>query len=95
MDTAVTPSSDVARRYSRHHAERFRLPQARLTPEVTDGRAGFIHLYHMSGSAAAVELHFALRDFEIEGLSAHGALVEQAAGSDSSVEAERPVDWTG
>jgi tripeptide aminopeptidase len=30
----------------------------------------------MSGTAAVAELHFALRDFEREGLRAHGALME-------------------
>ena len=31
------------------------LPQVTLTPETTDGRQGFIHLYQMSGTAAAAE----------------------------------------
>jgi tripeptide aminopeptidase len=57
------------------------LPNVTLTPEVTDGRQGFIHLYQMCGTAAAAELHLALRDFELEGLSAHGALVEQVCAA--------------
>ena len=39
------------------------LPQATLTPEVTEGREGFIHLYQISGGAAEAELRFILRDF--------------------------------
>lgn len=52
------------------------LPQATRTPETTDGREGFIHLYQMTGTAAAAELHFILRDFEMDGLESHGALVQ-------------------
>ena len=43
------------------------LPHVTLTPETTDGRQGFIHVYQMSGTAAAAELHFILRDFERDG----------------------------
>jgi tripeptide aminopeptidase len=57
------------------------LPQTSLTPETTGGREGFIHLTHMSGTAAAAELHFILRDFELEGLRAHGELLKQVCGT--------------
>lgn len=53
------------------------LPQATMTPEVTSGRDGFVHLYEMSGTAAAAEMKFILRDFEREGLAAKGALLQQ------------------
>jgi len=62
------------------------LPHVRLTPETTDGRAGFIHLYQMSGSAAAAELHFILRDFELEGLRAHGELLQQVCATVQATE---------
>jgi tripeptide aminopeptidase len=51
------------------------LPHVTLTPETTDGRQGFIHLYQMTGTAAAAELHFVLRDFERDGLQSHGDLI--------------------
>jgi len=54
------------------------LPQYTLTPETTGERDGFIHLYRMSGTAAAVELQFILRDFELVGLAEHGRLLQQA-----------------
>jgi len=54
------------------------LPQYTRTPETTSGRDGFIHLYRMSGTSAQAELHFILRDFELEGLGAHGDLLRQA-----------------
>ena len=55
------------------------LPQERQTPETTSGRTGFIHLYETKGTATAVELHLILRDFERDGLAAHGALVQKLA----------------
>jgi tripeptide aminopeptidase len=54
------------------------LPQHTRTPETTAGRAGFIHLYELTGTAAAAELRFILRDFERAGLAEHGALLQAA-----------------
>lgn len=51
------------------------LPQGTMVPEVTEGREGFIHCYQMGGTAAEAELRFILRDFELDGLSAKGALL--------------------
>lgn len=42
------------------------LPHATLTPETTDGRLPFIHLYDMRGTAAVMELNFILRSFEMD-----------------------------
>ena len=53
------------------------LPQATMTPETTDGREGFIHITDMTGDAAQVRMRFILRDFELDGLAAKGALVAQ------------------
>jgi tripeptide aminopeptidase len=53
------------------------LPQATRTPETTEGRDGFLHLYELRGTAAAAELRFILRDFERDGLAAHGALLAE------------------
>lgn len=57
------------------------LPQESCTPETTEDREGFIHLYRMQGATAKVELHFLLRDFEMEGLRAQGALLRKLAAS--------------
>jgi len=57
------------------------LPHVTLTPETTDGRQGFIHVYQMSGGAAAVELHLILRDFERDGLHAQGELVKKVCAA--------------
>jgi tripeptide aminopeptidase len=57
------------------------LPHATLTPEVTSGREGFLHIYQMSGGSAAATLEFILRDFEREGLEAHGELLRQVCAA--------------
>lgn len=51
------------------------LPHVTRTPETTDGRQGFIHIYHMSGGSAAATLEFILRDFDDEKLAANGRLL--------------------
>jgi tripeptide aminopeptidase len=70
------------------------LPQTSLTPETTDGRQGFIHLTDMSGTAAEVELHFILRDFELEGLQAHGELLQQVCATIQATEPRSRIDCT-
>lgn len=67
------------------------LPQVTLTPETTDGRQGFIHLYQMSGTAAEVELHFILRDFEMDRLTAHGELLRQVCAAIQATEPRASV----
>lgn len=62
------------------------LPHVTLTPETASGRQGFIHLYQMSGGAAAAEMHFILRDFEREGLQAHGELLQQVCATVQATE---------
>ncbi|MFT3972715.1 MAG: peptidase T [Amaricoccus sp.] len=68
------------------------LPHVTRTPETTDGREGFIHLYEMAGSAAQAELRFILRDFELDGLAAHGALVRQVAEAVAATEPRAEID---
>jgi tripeptide aminopeptidase len=63
------------------------LPQESDTPETTNGRQGFIHLYQMNGTAAAAELYFILRHFELDGLEAYGEMVRQAC---RQIEAAEP-----
>ena len=62
------------------------LPQVTRTPETTTGRQGFIHLYHITGTAAAAELHFILRDFELEGLQSHGELLQRVSATVAATE---------
>lgn len=67
------------------------LPQATRTPETTADRDGFVHLYAMEGTAAAAELRFILRDFELDALAAHGALVRQVAEAVAATESRAKV----
>lgn len=64
-----------------------RLPTARLSPETTDGRDGFIHPYHIEGGVAEASARFILRDFEEENLKQQADLLESIA---ASLRAEHP-----
>jgi len=70
------------------------LPQATMTPEVTEGREGFIHLYAMEGTAARAELRFILRDFELDGLAARGALLAQVTAAVAATEPRARISCT-
>lgn len=62
------------------------LPQVTRTPETTSGREGFIHLTEIRGMAAEAQLKFILRDFERDGLAAHGALLKQVCEAIAATE---------
>src|SRR5262249_30901541 len=48
----------------------------------------------MSGTAAAAELHFALRDFELDGLRSHGELLQQVCATVQATEPRAQVTCT-
>jgi tripeptide aminopeptidase len=62
------------------------LPQATMTPETTEGREGFLMLYEMKGTAAEATMKFILRDFELDGLAAKGALLRQVCETVAATE---------
>jgi tripeptide aminopeptidase len=70
------------------------LPQVTRTPETTDGRQGFIHIYQMNGTAAEAVLHFILRDFELDGLRAHGELLQQVCATVQATEPRARIGCT-
>lgn len=70
------------------------LPHATLTPETTDGHQGFIHAVDMKGSAAEIELRFILRDFELAGLEAKGALLRRVCETIAATEPRAEIDCT-
>jgi tripeptide aminopeptidase len=70
------------------------LPQHARTPETTSGKEGFIHLVQLQGTAAEAELHFILRDFEREGLAAHGEALKAAAEALARLEPRAKVECT-
>ncbi|TNF64876.1 MAG: peptidase T [Rhodobacteraceae bacterium] len=62
------------------------LPQATMTPETTADREGFIHAVDMKGNAEQMVLRFILRDFEMAGLKAKGALLRQVCETIAATE---------
>jgi tripeptide aminopeptidase len=70
------------------------LPHITLTPETTDGRQGFIHIYEMKGTGAEAELKFILRDFERDGLAAQGALLRQVCETIQKTEPRARIECT-
>lgn len=67
------------------------LPQTTLTPETTEGREGFLHCTDMTGDAAQMRLKFILRDFELDGLAAKGALLQQVCAAIAATEARAQI----
>ena len=63
------------------------LPQATMTPEVTEDREGFIHVTDMEGGSSEMVVKLILRDFELDGLAAKGDLVRQVC---AAVQASEP-----
>ncbi|KIN61686.1 Peptidase T [Sulfitobacter noctilucae] len=53
------------------------LPQVSMTPDTTEGREGFIHVSEISGGSTEAEITLLIRDFELDGLAAKGALLQQ------------------
>jgi tripeptide aminopeptidase len=70
------------------------LPHVTRTPETTDAREGFIHVYRMSGTEAEVVLHFILRDFELDGLRSHGELLQQVCATVQATEPRARITCT-
>ena len=62
------------------------LPQATMTPEVTDGRQGFIHVTDMNGGSSEMEIKLILRDFEMEALEAQREIVRQVCAAVQATE---------
>lgn len=52
------------------------LPHVSMTPDTSDARDGFIMATEITGNAAEATLTFILRDFELDGLAAKGALLQ-------------------
>ena len=70
------------------------LPQVTRTPETTEGREGFIHAYQMKGTSAEATALFILRDFEVDQLEAHGALLRQVCETIQATEPRATITCT-
>jgi tripeptide aminopeptidase len=70
------------------------LPHTTLTPETTSGREGFIHVYQMKGSSAEADVHFILRDFELDGLRDRGEVIRQVCAAIQATEPRARITCT-
>ena len=55
------------------------LPKGGFSPETTEGREGFVHPLHISGSAEEAKVEFIIRDFDTHKLVDHAAFLRQLA----------------
>jgi len=62
------------------------LPQATMTPEVTEGLEGFWHATEMTGGSSQMKIKFILRDFEREGLAQKGEMLRQVCAAVQATE---------
>lgn len=62
------------------------LPQTTMQPETTEGHEGFIHVTDMNGGSSQMEIKLILRDFELDGLAAKGALLQQVCAAVQATE---------
>ena len=62
------------------------LPQATMTPEVTEGRAGFWHATEMTGGSSQMKIKLILRDFEMEGLEQKGDMLRAVCAAVQATE---------
>jgi tripeptide aminopeptidase len=70
------------------------LPHTTLTPETTQNRQGFIHVYQMNGTVAEAQLHFILRAFEMDELTAKGELLQQVCDTIQATEPRARITCT-
>ena len=56
-----------------------RLPTRTLSPEVTEGREGFLHPYLVEGGVPKVTLHILLRDFDTRRLAEYADMLHAVA----------------
>ncbi|GAB2651652.1 peptidase T [Flavihumibacter cheonanensis] len=55
------------------------LPKEKLAPEVTEGRAGFVHPVRITGSAELAQVDFIIRDFDTPKLGEYEFLLQHLA----------------
>ena len=68
------------------------LPRERCAPETTSGRDGFVHPVHIDGRPEKVTLKFILRDFELAGLAAKGAMLKALCRGLQATEPRARID---
>ncbi len=64
------------------------------SPERTEGRAGFIHPLECTGTAEQARVRMILRDFELDGLAAHRATLENLVAELRAAEPRAQITLT-
>ena len=67
------------------------LPQATMTPEVTEGLEGFWHATEMTGGSSEMKIKFILRDFEMDGLNQKGEMLRAVCAAVQATEPRATV----
>lgn len=70
------------------------LPHVTRTPETTDGRQGFLHVYQLTGTAAEAHILCILRDFERDKLRENGELLQQVCATIQATEPRAHITCT-
>jgi len=70
------------------------LPQHTMLPELTEGRAGFIHATDMQGGSSEMALKFILRDFELQGLEEKGNILRAVCAAVQATEPRAEIICT-
>jgi tripeptide aminopeptidase len=70
-------AKDVMVNAMRIAADFIKMMPMEISPERTSGKEGFIHPIEVSGSPERVEIRMILRDFELDGLAAKRAHIEE------------------
>ncbi len=70
------------------------LPHVTMTPETTDDRDGFIYATDMVGGSSEMKIKFIIRDFELDGLAAKGALLQQVCATVAATEPRADISCT-
>lgn len=70
------------------------LPHVTRTPETTDHRQGFLHVYMVHGNAAEATLTFIIRAFERDELQELGELLQQVCATVNAAEPRAAISCT-
>lgn len=62
------------------------------SPELTDGKQGYIHPIEITGSNEKAEVQFILRDFELDGLRRHGETLRRVAAELATYEPRAKIE---
>jgi tripeptide aminopeptidase len=65
-----------------------------MSPETTEGRQGYVHATEITGGSSEVVLRVIIRDYELNGLTAKGRLIEDLAAELQALEPRARISCT-